>query len=76
MEQVAYLNVGGTFYYLCSILDGCSRFIAHWEIHEAMKEADVELIIEHAPRPLRRPEGPHWPAARGWSLSRPGAGRE
>ena len=46
--DVAYINVGGTFYYLCSILDGCSRFIVHWEIRETMKESDVELIIERA----------------------------
>ena len=46
--DIAYINVGGTFYYLCSILDGCSRFIVHWEIRESMKEADVELIMERA----------------------------
>jgi len=46
--DIAYINVGGTFYYLCSILDGCSRFIVHWEIREAMKEADVERVIERA----------------------------
>ena len=46
--DIAYINVGGTFYYLCSILDGCSRYIVHWEIRESMKEAEVELIIERA----------------------------
>jgi transposase InsO family protein len=30
--DVAYLNLGGTFYYLCSVLDGASRAIVHWEI--------------------------------------------
>jgi transposase InsO family protein len=40
--------VGGTFYYLCSILDGCSRSIVHWEIREAMKEADAELVLQRA----------------------------
>jgi transposase InsO family protein len=44
--DVSYLNIGGTFYYLCSILDGCSRYIVHWEIREAMTEADVEQIIQ------------------------------
>jgi len=44
----SYVNVGGTFYYLCSILDGCSRFIVHWEIREAMKEADAELVLQRA----------------------------
>jgi transposase InsO family protein len=46
--DVSYLNVAGTFYYLCSVLDGCSRFIVHWEIREAMKEPDIERLIERA----------------------------
>src|SRR5229473_7280197 len=46
--DVSYLNICGTFYYLCSVLDGCSRFIVHWEIREQMKEADVETILERA----------------------------
>ncbi|HEX2698142.1 MAG TPA: IS3 family transposase [Anaerolineales bacterium] len=44
----SYVNVGGTFYYLCSILDGCSRWIVHWEIRETMKEADAELVLQRA----------------------------
>lgn len=44
----AFVNVGGTFYYLCSILDGASRYIVHWEIREAMKEADAELVLQKA----------------------------
>ena len=27
--DVSYLNIAGTFYFLCSILDGTSRFIVH-----------------------------------------------
>lgn len=46
--DISYLNIAGTFYYLCSILDGYSRFIVHWEIRESMKEADVELIVQRA----------------------------
>lgn len=46
--DVSYLNLGGTFYYLCSVLDGCSRFIVHWEIRETMKEEEIELIIQRA----------------------------
>ena len=46
--DVAYLNLGGTFYYLCSILDGYSRSIVHWEIREAMREQDVETIVQRA----------------------------
>jgi transposase InsO family protein len=44
----SYVNVGGTFYYLCSVLDGCSRAIVRWEIREAMKEADAELVLQRA----------------------------
>lgn len=46
--DIAYLNVGGTFYYLCSVLDGASRAIVHWEIRESMTEADVECVLERA----------------------------
>ncbi len=46
--DISYLNINGTFYYLCSVLDGYSRYIVHWEIREAMKEADVEIILQRA----------------------------
>ena len=46
--DISYLNIGGTFYYLCSSLDGYSRFIVHWEIRETMKEAEVQTIIQRA----------------------------
>jgi transposase InsO family protein len=46
--DVSYINISGTFYYLCSVLDGCSRFIVHWEIRESMTEADIEIILERA----------------------------
>ena len=46
--DVSYLNIAGTFYYLCSVLDGYSRAIVHWEIREQMKESDVEIILQRA----------------------------
>jgi putative transposase len=46
--DIAYLNLAGTFYYLCSLLDGFSRAIVHWEIREAMRESDVETIVQRA----------------------------
>jgi putative transposase len=46
--DISYLNIAGTFYFLCSLLDGCSRFIVHWEIREKMEESDVETIIQRA----------------------------
>jgi transposase InsO family protein len=42
------LNLGGTFYYLCSLLDGYSRYLVHWEIRESMTEQDVETIVQRA----------------------------
>jgi putative transposase len=46
--DVSYLNIAGTFYYLCSILDGCSRYVVHWEIRATMTEMDVEQIVQRA----------------------------
>lgn len=46
--DISYLNICGTFYYLCSILDGYSRKIIAWDIAETMTEAQVEIIIERA----------------------------
>ena len=46
--DVAYINVCGSFVFLCSVLDGCSRFIVHHEIHEAMPQERVQLILQKA----------------------------
>jgi putative transposase len=46
--DVSYINIAGTFFYLCSLLDGYSRFIVHWELRESMTEAEVETIIQRA----------------------------
>jgi putative transposase len=46
--DVSYLNIAGTFYFLCSVLDGCSRSIVHHEIREKMEESDVETILQRA----------------------------
>jgi putative transposase len=46
--DISYINICGTFYYMCSVLDGFSRFIVHWEIRETMKESDVEIILQRA----------------------------
>jgi putative transposase len=46
--DIAYLNICGTFYSLCSVLDGFSRYIVHWEIRQQMTEAEVEIIIQRA----------------------------
>jgi transposase InsO family protein len=46
--DVAYVNIKGTFYFLCSVLDGHSRFLVHWELRETMREADVQAILQRA----------------------------
>lgn len=46
--DISYVNICGTFYYLCSLLDGYSRSIIHWEIREQMTEPDVETIVQRA----------------------------
>lgn len=46
--DISYVNLAGTFYYLCSLLDGYSRYLVHWEIRESMTEGDVELILQRA----------------------------
>ena len=46
--DVSYINIAGTFYYLCSVLDGYSRFIVHWDLRASMTEAEIEIILEGA----------------------------
>ena len=48
ISTFSYLNVSSTFYYLCSVLDGYSRAIVQWDLREAMREVDVEIILEAA----------------------------
>lgn len=46
--DISYLNLCGTFYYFIGILDGCSRYLVHWDIRTSMTEDDVALVIERA----------------------------
>lgn len=46
--DISYINIAGTFYFLCSLLDGFSRYTVHWEIREKMEEIDVETIVQRA----------------------------
>ncbi len=46
--DISYLNICGTFYYFVGILDGCSRFMVHWDIRKSMTEDDVARVIERA----------------------------
>ena len=47
-NDISYINIACTFYYLISILDGYSRYIVHWELRESMTENDIEIVIQRA----------------------------
>ena len=46
--DISYLNIHGTFYYLCSVLDGYSRFMVEWDIGASMTEREVEMVLQRA----------------------------
>jgi putative transposase len=46
--DISYVNVAGTFYFLCSLLDGYSRFLVHWELRESMQEPETETVVQRA----------------------------
>ena len=46
--DIAHINVHGTFYYLCAVLDGASRYIVDWTLRESMREPDVEILLQRA----------------------------
>jgi putative transposase len=46
--DISHLNILGTFYSLCSIIDGYSRYIVHWEIRDRMTERETEIIVQRA----------------------------
>ena len=46
--DISHININGTFYYLCSVLDGAGRYIVHWDIRESITEQNVEIILQRA----------------------------
>ena len=46
--DISYLNVGGTFYYLITVLDGYSRYVVHFDLRESMTEVDVKTVCQAA----------------------------
>jgi putative transposase len=46
--DIAHINIHGTFYYLCAVLDGASRYLLAWGLRESMTEADVEIVLQRA----------------------------
>src|SRR5215472_8848995 len=45
--------------YLCSILDGFSRYIVNWDIRESMTEAAIEIILQGAKEKVPRHAAPN-----------------
>ncbi len=46
--DISYLNIQGTFYDLCCVLDGYSRFLVAWDLRESMTEQPVEIVLQRA----------------------------
>lgn len=46
--DITYINLGGTFFYLCLVLDGYSRAILHWKLAPSMTTEEVVLVIQQA----------------------------
>ena len=38
--------MAGTFYYLCTVLDGCSRYIVSWDLREHLTTTELEIVVE------------------------------
>ncbi len=55
-SDFSYVNIGGGIYYLCSILDGTSRFIVHWEIRKAIEGSRrLKSCCKKRGKNIRRP---------------------
>ena len=46
--DIAHINIHGTFYYLCAILDGASRYLIDWCLRDSMTEIDIEILLQRA----------------------------
>jgi len=46
--DISYINIHGTFYYPCAVLDGASRYLIAWSLRESMTEAEVEIPLQRA----------------------------
>jgi len=44
--DISYINVAGTFYYLCATIDGYSRYIVGWDIRDSMVSGETQLVVE------------------------------
>ncbi len=51
-------EIGGNLFYFFSVVDCCTRFILHWELHESPTETGTHEIVRRAQErfPNERPE--------------------
>jgi putative transposase len=46
--DIAHINIHGTFYYLCAVIDGASRYLIAWDLRPSMTEREIEVLMEGA----------------------------
>lgn len=46
--DISYVRIRERFYFLICVLDGCSRFIVHWDLRPDMNEEDVAIVVQAA----------------------------
>ncbi len=46
--DIAHINIHGTFYYLCAVLDGASRYLVAWDLRASITGGEVEVLLERA----------------------------
>jgi transposase InsO family protein len=51
--DITYINVRGTFFFLCGLLNGCSRSIVHWRSGRKWKKATSRQSSSEHGIPLR-----------------------
>lgn len=55
--DISCVQVQGAFYFLINVLDGCSRYIMHWDLRSSMETTDVSIVqqgaLEKAPEGVR-----------------------
>jgi putative transposase len=46
--DICHIKIQDQYYFLCSILDGCSRYLIEWEVSAEMPGKHVQIIIQKA----------------------------
>ena len=44
----SFIRVSETFFFLCCVLDGCSRYIVSWDLRTQMRVQDAEIVLQRA----------------------------